>query len=81
MSTNVAVFQTLITSCLLAGIDPYKYLLVTKEWRTKYHRQRELSASHMELPLGSVVMELPLGSVVEIRLADGDGYVLYAGFL
>ncbi len=24
---NAAVFQTLITSCLLAGIDPYKYLV------------------------------------------------------
>lgn len=36
---NVAVFQTLIISCLLAGIDPYKYLVDVLQ-RISYHPAR-----------------------------------------
>lgn len=38
---NVAVFQTLITSCLLAGIDPYKYLVDVLQ-RISLHPARDI---------------------------------------
>ncbi len=38
---NVAVFQTLITSCLLAGIDPYKYLVDVLQ-RISFHPARDI---------------------------------------
>ena len=41
LSTNVAVFQTLITSCLLAGIDPCKYLVDVLQ-RISLHPARDI---------------------------------------
>ena len=38
---NVAVFQTLITSCVLAGIDPYKYLVDVLQ-RISLHPARDI---------------------------------------
>lgn len=38
---NVAVFQTLITSCQLAGIDPYKYLVDVLQ-RISLHPARDI---------------------------------------
>ncbi|WP_353620165.1 transposase domain-containing protein [Thalassotalea sp. G20_0] len=38
---NVAVFQALITSCLLAGIDPYKYLVDVLQ-RISLHPARDI---------------------------------------
>ena len=40
-AVNVALFQTLITSCVLAGIDPYKYLVDVPQ-RVSLHPARDI---------------------------------------